>query len=119
MYTRFIPEGTSIYSPAYALHRNPAYFSHPDQFLPDRWLPDSNMKFEKHNTSAFIPFSLGPANCVGQKFARRELFVVLSGLFKAFEVRFAEGFEAAQWPERMRDYFVVERAPLQVWLTPR
>ncbi|KAJ7805620.1 cytochrome P450 [Mycena olivaceomarginata] len=86
---RFIPEGTSIYTPAYALHRNPAYFSHPDQFLPDRWLPNS--KFEKHDTSAFIPFSLGPANCVGQKFARRELFSVLSGLFKAFEVRFAGG----------------------------
>ncbi|KAJ7311586.1 cytochrome P450 [Mycena albidolilacea] len=72
---QFIPEGTSIYRPAYALHRNPAYFSHLDQFL------------------------LGPANCIGQKLARRELFAVLSGLFKAFEVRFAEGFEAARWPE--------------------
>ncbi|KAJ7864746.1 high nitrogen upregulated cytochrome P450 monooxygenase 2 [Mycena olivaceomarginata] len=102
---RFIPEGTSIYSPAYALHRNPAYFSHPDQFLPDRWLPGSSLKFEKHDTSAFIPFSLGPANCAGQKFARRELFVVLSGLFKAFEVRFAEGFDGTAWPLGMHDFF--------------
>ncbi|KAJ7318987.1 high nitrogen upregulated cytochrome P450 monooxygenase 2 [Mycena albidolilacea] len=116
---RFIPEGTSIYSPAYALHRNPAYFSHPDQFLPDRWLPGSSLKFEKHDTSAFIPFSLGPANCIGQKLARRELFVVLSGLFKAFEMRFTEGFEAVQWPEGMHESFVFERPPLQVRLTPR
>ncbi|KAJ7311575.1 high nitrogen upregulated cytochrome P450 monooxygenase 2 [Mycena albidolilacea] len=116
---RFIPEGTSIYSPAYALHRNPAYFSHPDQFLPDRWLSGSSLKFEKHDTSAFIPFSLGPANCVGQKFARRELFVVLSGLFKTFEVRFAEGFDGTAWPLGMHDFFVAERAPLQVRLTPR
>jgi cytochrome P450 len=77
------------------------------------------LKFEKHDTSAFIPFSLGPANCIGQKLARRELFVVLSGLFKVFEVRFAEGSEVAQWPEGMRDSFVVERAPLQVRLTPK
>jgi cytochrome P450 len=77
------------------------------------------LKFEKHDTSAFIPFSLGPANCAGQKFARRELFVVLSGLFKAFEVRFAEGFDGTAWPSGMHDFFVVERAPLQVRLTPR
>ncbi|KAJ7864745.1 cytochrome P450 [Mycena olivaceomarginata] len=57
---RFIPEGTSIYSPAYALHRNPAYFSHPDQFLPDRWLPDSNLKFEKARHLGVHPLLPGP-----------------------------------------------------------
>ncbi|KAF8218320.1 cytochrome P450, partial [Mycena galopus ATCC 62051] len=113
----FIPPGTSVYTPAYSLHRNPHYFSHPDQFLPDRWLPDS--KFEKHDTSAFIPFSLGPANCVGQKFAKRELFMVLSALFKAFDLRFADGFDNEAWPMGMQDFFVVSRGPLRVNLTPR
>ncbi|KAJ7894467.1 cytochrome P450 [Mycena olivaceomarginata] len=32
-------EATSIYSPAYALHRNPAYFSHPGPFFKARGLP--------------------------------------------------------------------------------
>ncbi|KAF7360564.1 hypothetical protein MVEN_00787500 [Mycena venus] len=114
---RFIPEGTSVYTPTYSLHRNPDYFSYPDQFLPDRWLPDS--KFERHDTSAFIPFSLGPANCVGQKFAKRELFMVLSVLFKSFDLRFADGFNSEAWPMGRRDYFVVTRGPLRVTLTPR
>jgi cytochrome P450 len=99
------------------LHRNPDYFSHPDQFLPERWLPDS--KLEKHDTSAFIPFSLGAANCVGQRFAKRELFMVLSILFKSFELRFTDGFDGAAWPMGMEDFFVVTRAPLHVNLTPR
>ncbi|KAF7363917.1 hypothetical protein MSAN_01049800 [Mycena sanguinolenta] len=89
----------------------------PDLFLPDRWLPDA--KFEKHDTSAFIPFSLGPANCVGQKFAKRELLMVLSVLFKSFEMRFADGFDAAAWPVGMQDFFVLTRGPLRVNLTPR
>ncbi|KAF8205675.1 cytochrome P450, partial [Mycena galopus ATCC 62051] len=115
---RFIPAGTTVYTPPYSLHRNPDYFfPHPDQFLPDRWLPDS--KFEKHDTSAFIPFSLGPANCVGQKFAKRELLMVLSVLFKSFDIRFADGFDSEAWPMSMQDFFVVTRGPLRVNLTPR
>ena len=103
--------------PSYSLHRNPDYFSYPDQFLPDRWLPES--KFERHDTSAFIPFSLGPANCVGQKFAKRELLMVLSVLFKSFDLRFADGFDGSAWPMGLKDHFVVTRGPLRVNLTPR
>ncbi|KAJ6460899.1 high nitrogen upregulated cytochrome P450 monooxygenase 2 [Mycena sanguinolenta] len=115
---RFIPEGTSVYTPAYSLHRNPEYFfPHPDKFLPERWLPDA--KFSKHDTSAFIPFSLGPANCVGQKFAKREMLMVLSALFKTFDMRFADGFDSEAWPTGMQDFFVVSRGPLLVNLTPR
>ncbi|KAJ7254709.1 cytochrome P450 [Mycena haematopus] len=115
---RFIPEGTSVFTPAYSLHRNPDYFfPHPDKFLPERWLSDS--KFEKHDTSAFIPFSLGPANCVGQKFAKRELLMVLSALFKSFDMRFADGFDSEAWTMSMQDFFVFTRGPLRVNLTPR
>ncbi|KAF8160353.1 cytochrome P450 [Mycena galopus ATCC 62051] len=115
---RFIPEGTTVYTPAYSLHRNPHYFfPHPDQFHPERWLPDS--KFENHDTSAFIPFSSGPANCVGQKFAKRELFMALGVLFKSFDIRFADGFDSEAWPIGMQDFYVVSRGPLRVNLTPR
>ncbi|KAJ7433356.1 cytochrome P450 [Mycena latifolia] len=115
---RFIPEGTSIYTPPYALHRNPAYFSpHPDQFVPERWLSGSN--FEKHDISAFIPFSSGPANCVGQRLARRELMMVISLLLKSFHLQFADGFNSAAWPRFIRDYSVTTRGPLLVNLTPR
>ncbi|KAF8184050.1 cytochrome P450 [Mycena galopus ATCC 62051] len=114
---RYFPPGTSVSTPTYSLHRNPEYFSLPDQFIPDRWLPDS--KLEKHDMSAFIPFSLGPANCVGQKFAKYELLTVASFLFKSFDLKFADGFDFGAWPMSMQDHFIVTRGPLLVNLAPR
>ncbi|KAK7022167.1 cytochrome P450 [Favolaschia claudopus] len=114
---RFVPEGTSIAIPCYSLHRNPEYFSYPDQFLPERWLPDS--KLERHNVSAFMPFSIGPATCAGQKFAKLELTMVLSALFRCFDLKFADGFDSEDWPRGMKDHFVVTRGPLHVRLTRR
>jgi cytochrome P450 len=104
--------------PPYSLHRSPASFSpHPNRFLPERWLPNAN--FEKHELSAFIPFSLGPANCVGQKFARREMMMVMSLLIKSFDLRFADGFDSAEWAGSIQDFFVVAQGPLPVQLTRR
>ncbi|KAJ7481155.1 high nitrogen upregulated cytochrome P450 monooxygenase 2 [Mycena galericulata] len=115
---RFIPEGTSIYTPPYSLHRNPDYFfPFPDQFVPDRWLPGAN--FERHDTSAFIPFSSGPANCIGQNLAKRELLMVMSLLLKSFHLRFADGFDSEAWPTHIHDFFVATRSPLRVNLTRR
>ncbi|KAJ7286350.1 cytochrome P450 [Mycena rebaudengoi] len=115
---RFIPEGTSIYMPPYSLHRSPDhFFPYPDDFVPDRWLPGSN--FEKHDTSAYIPFSMGRANCVGQAFARKELLMVISLLLKSFELRFADGFDREAWPSHIHDIFVATRGPLLVDLSPR
>lgn len=100
------------------MHRNLHYFfPHPDKFCPERWLPDS--KFEKHNTSAFAPFSLGPANCVGQKLGKREILMASSILFKSFDLQFADGFDSDAWPKSMRDFFVFTRGPFLVNLTPR
>lgn len=38
----------------YAMHRNPEWFVHPDEFRPERWLPEA--KFEgAHEKKAFFP----------------------------------------------------------------
>ncbi|KAJ7793484.1 cytochrome P450, partial [Mycena olivaceomarginata] len=112
---RLIPKGTSVPMP-YSLHRNPDYFSYPDQFLPNRWLPQS--KLERHDTSVFIPFSLGPANCAGQKFAKHEMLMVLSLLFKPFDMEFADGFDSEAWRKNRQDYFVLMHGPLNMCLAP-
>ncbi|KAK6978123.1 cytochrome P450 [Favolaschia claudopus] len=114
---RYFPPGTSVSVATHSIHRNPDYFSHPNQFLPERWLPDS--KLEKHEPSAFIPFSLGPANCAGQKFAMREMFGVLCVLFRSFEMKFADGFAGEEWPGSFKEIFIVARGPLMVTLDPR
>ncbi|CAL1711925.1 unnamed protein product [Somion occarium] len=119
---RHIPEGTQVYVPPYSMHRDPRYFSpEPESFIPDRWLSASS--FDKASSEkAFIPFSYGPANCVGRQMAKNEMLMFASVLLQHFTFQFAPGFggrEAEKWPERRLDYLVTTRAPLLVRAKPR
>jgi cytochrome P450 len=118
---RFIPEGTQIYVPPYIYHRDPRYFSpSPDKFWPERWSNES-AKPESfvHNATAFIPFSYGPANCVGQALAKREMMMVVSLLLQKFDMRFEEGFDASNWDYGLLDQLVFKKPALPLVLTAR
>ncbi|KAG5640790.1 hypothetical protein DXG03_007187 [Asterophora parasitica] len=127
----YVPAGTSTFVPSFSLQRNPRYFSPlPNTFLPERWLPyplQAELEpelFSDHenvvlNTNAFVPFSVGPSNCVGKNLAWMEMRMVVCLLIQAFEVRFAEGYDTTRWYEDMMDYFVIVKGELPVVLTPR
>jgi len=63
----------------YTLFRNPEFFEKPDEFIPERFLKD-NKPF------AFIPFSAGGRNCVGQKFALLNLKNNVINILRKFEL---------------------------------
>ena len=69
----------------HGIHRDPANFSDPDTFNPDRWI-DANGKFQYHPYK-FIPFSMGPRVCVGESLAKADLLMFTASLFHKFEFR--------------------------------
>lgn len=57
----------------YAVHRSPLSFHRPDEFLPERWLPEGQAEFGNDRKDAFNPFSYGPRNCLGKKYVSLSL----------------------------------------------
>ncbi|KAK2552814.1 Cytochrome P450 4V2 [Acropora cervicornis] len=86
----FVPKGSAVGVSPIALHRNPEVWPSPLQFDPDRFLPE---KSPERHPFAFIPFSAGPRNCIGQRFALLEEKVVLSYLMRSFSVASKQTFD--------------------------
>ncbi|CAK5096455.1 unnamed protein product [Aphanomyces euteiches] len=93
----FIPKGTTIYISLAAQHRNPKYWSQPDEFISERFLEgtavyeaDKALRNGHSNTFTYMPFSTGPKNCIGMRFAMAELQVVVPNLLLQFSFRLTD-----------------------------
>ncbi|XP_076592475.1 cytochrome P450 4B1-like isoform X1 [Chaetodon auriga] len=80
---RTLPAGSLIGTSVYGIHRNAAVWENPDVFDPLRFLPENASKRSPH---AFVPFSAGPRNCIGQNFAMNELKVATALTLKKYEL---------------------------------
>nr|XP_022906467.1 cytochrome P450 4C1-like isoform X2 [Onthophagus taurus] len=78
-----IPKGTNCNLDIYHTHRNAEIYPEPEKYDPDRFQPENS---KNRHPYAYIPFSAGPRNCIGQKFAMYEEKTLLASILKAYEV---------------------------------
>jgi cytochrome P450 len=76
--------GNVVISPL-VLHRHPDYWDEPDAFRPERWADAAAEK--QRPRFAYIPFSAGPRQCIGNAFSMMESVLVLATLAQRFEPR--------------------------------
>lgn len=123
-----IPTGTQMLVVPFIAHRDERYWERPSEFLPERFL---NEELDRLSQDArgnslqsrigricakkpYLPFSLGPRNCVGRPLALMEMRVALVKLLQRFS------FEL---PKDQSDYssfplFNLTLNPANVRLTP-
>ena len=77
-----IPAGVSVALLIYGMHHNPSVFPEPETFKPERFSPENS---KGRHPFAFIPFSAGPRNCIGQKYALLEIKIVMANLLRRFQ----------------------------------
>ncbi|XP_030377910.1 cytochrome P450 4d2-like [Scaptodrosophila lebanonensis] len=79
-----IPAKTLISLPFYMAMRDPEYYPEPEKFKPERFSNEENAA--KINPFTYVPFSAGPRNCIGQKFAMLELKSTVSKILRHYEL---------------------------------
>nr|AZJ25099.1 CYP9A121 [Cydia pomonella] len=75
--------GESLNIPITAFHHDPQYFSDPFKFDPERFSEENKHKIKP---STYMPFGMGPRNCIGSRFALCEMKVMIYQLLLHVEL---------------------------------
>ncbi|KAL1448337.1 hypothetical protein MTO96_044092 [Rhipicephalus appendiculatus] len=98
---------------AYFLHRDPEVFPKPEEFHPERFFPENS---KGRHPFAYAPFSAGPRNCIGQKFALAEEKIVIGNILRRFTIK---SLDQRDQVEIVTEMVLRPRSGLRIKFTPR
>ncbi|CAH1645266.1 unnamed protein product [Spodoptera littoralis] len=78
-----VRKGAGIMVSAFTFHHDPQYFPEPEKFDPDRFAEENKHKI---NPNAYMPFGVGPRNCIGSRFALCEIKVITYQILRHMEL---------------------------------
>uniref|UniRef100_A0A8C9W476 Cytochrome P450, family 1, subfamily D, polypeptide 1 n=1 Tax=Scleropages formosus TaxID=113540 RepID=A0A8C9W476_SCLFO len=88
----FIPKDTCIFINQYQVNHDPALWSRPKLFQPERFL-DASGQLNKDLTDKVMIFGMGKRRCVGDGFARLEMFLFFTTLLHRLQISNVSGQE--------------------------
>ena len=97
-----IPAGTRILVSAFTMHHHPLLWSNAEKFLPDRWAAKTT---ETSTPFAFVPFSVGSRNCIGQVFSQMEARIILARFLRVFDFEIVGDGAEDQFVEMLTLHF--------------
>jgi cytochrome P450 len=109
----FVPRGTLLNAYFEYNHFSEQHFQRPYELRPERWF---NGETDQLDLYAFVPFSAGPRNCIGQHLALLEVRLVLAHFLRAYTFEVRQPFEPLGDPRNIFDYF---KAPFEIRVRPR
>ncbi|MFI7121309.1 cytochrome P450 [Amycolatopsis sp. NPDC049868] len=70
-----LPPGAEVIISPHAMHFDPRFHDHPGRFDPDRW---ASKRAKELPRGAYLPFSAGAHQCIGNSFAMTEIAIVVA-----------------------------------------
>jgi len=93
---KLLPNGANVVIAPLIMGINASIWNDPREFQPERFELDNIASLSPF---AYLPFSMGPRNCIGQKFALLEMKSLISKVLMNFEISVEPGFELSFKPE--------------------
>eukprot|EP00347_Sterkiella_histriomuscorum_P011732 403371320 len=98
-----VKEGEMMIVNIYQLHHNEEYWQKHDQFLPERFDPQSPLYLtpegKPRNATCFAPFLGGKRSCLGKTFAETTFKFMMPILLNSFEFQFLDENQKLNKPE--------------------
>jgi cytochrome P450 len=125
---------TTVGIPHRAAFRSSRNFADPSSFVPERWLPGKDSKFDNDRELVFQPFSAGPRNCLGKGYeihvcflppcltnylpslADAEMRLILAHLLFSFDFKLVD--KESRWDEQQA-YLLYQKPPLMLHVESR
>lgn len=70
-----VPTGSLLMLPQWGVHRDPRWYDDPEEFDPDRWLPE---RAANRHRFAYFPFGGGSRSGIGRQFSLLEATLILA-----------------------------------------
>jgi cytochrome P450 len=77
-----LPLGSFVYFPIWSIQRSEEHYHNPNDFIPERFLPDQKKTL---NPMIWLPFGHGPRSCIGMRMALLNIKTALSALVLNFK----------------------------------